>query len=66
MKRASFCGLVPSITSVPLPKSPILTPVKTISLTPFSAISTAFLRMFSTVSLRLLPLACGMVQNEHL
>ena len=39
INMASFWGRKPSITSVPLPKSPILTPVSTISFIPIDAIS---------------------------
>ena len=43
-------------------KSPIFTPVITISLTPFDTINSAFLIIFSILSHRLLPLASGIVQ----
>ena len=44
------------------PKSPIFTPVKTISFIPLSAISLAALTTFSMVSERLAPRAKGIVQ----
>ena len=63
---ASFFGLVPSITSVPFPKSPKFTPVNTISFTPEAPIFFAFTKAFSIVSDLLAPLACGIVQKVHL
>ena len=66
INNASFLGFKPSITSVPFPKSPKLTPVNTISLMPPAAIFSALATTFSIVSDLEAPLACGIVQNEHL
>ena len=47
------------------PKSPMFTPVSTISLVPVSAMRFAFSTTFSTVSLLLAPRANGIVQKVH-
>ena len=52
-------------SSLPLPKSPMFTPVKTISFLPELAILFAALTMENIFPLLLLPRASGIVQNEH-
>src|SRR5690606_41576969 len=73
IKHSSFFVLVPPPEScrvvrisVPFPKSPRFTPVRTISLTPDRPISLALLSTCSMALLRLFPRACGIVQNEQL
>ena len=66
IKRASFLLRCPSITSVPCPKSPKLTPVRTISLQAWSPIWYASFTISSIVPLRDFPLANGIVQKLHL
>ena len=58
IKSKKVCSLTPFLK----PKSPMFTPVKTISLTPLFAISLAAFTTFSIVSERLAPRASGIVQ----
>ena len=53
-------------SSLSEPKSPMFIPVSTISFDPESAIFWAIFTVFLIVSLRLLPLAKGIVQKEQL
>ena len=52
--------------STPFPKSPIFTPVKTISFIPFDPIFLAFSIILLNSSLLETPLAFGIVQYVHL
>ena len=59
------CNNWKKFSPVLAPKSPVFTPVSTISFMPLATISSACLTTFAMVSLRLAPRAKGMVQNEQ-